>query len=128
MLKGRTRIELRDVRTGRTQTVEEDNMVTNALQYVFNPLGYVKAGDPMFTSAYVDYFKTLTGGLLLCIQLFFHDFQHHPGTQLKAVLENQAICNDLIFSHTIGVFLKQFFLFVCHGGTELFFVPEDQLH
>ena len=65
MLKGRTRIELRDVRTGRTQTVEEDNMVTNALQYVFNPLGYVKAGDPMFTSAYVDYFKTLTGGLLL---------------------------------------------------------------
>ena len=65
MLKGRTRIELRDVRTGRTQAVEEENMVTNALQYVFNPLGYVKAGDPMFTSAYVDYFKTLTGGLLL---------------------------------------------------------------
>ena len=44
------------------------------------------------------------------------------------VRENQAICNNLIFSHTIGVFLKQFFLFVRHGGTELFLVPEDQLH
>ena len=57
--------------------------------------------------------------------LFFHDFQHHSGTQLKSVLEYEAICNDLIFSHTVGVFLKQFFLFVRHGGFELFFVPED---
>ena len=60
--------------------------------------------------------------------LFFHDFQHHLGTQLKTVLEYQAICNDLIFSHTIGVFLKQFFLFVRHGSLEPFLVPEDQLH
>ena len=60
--------------------------------------------------------------------LFFHDLQHHPGSQLKAILENQAVCNDLIFSHTIGVLLKQFFLFVRHSGFELFLVPEDQLH
>ncbi|SFJ67599.1 hypothetical protein SAMN02910435_02575, partial [Ruminococcaceae bacterium D5] len=39
-------------------------------------------------------------------QLFFHYFQHHPGTQLKAVLENQAVCDGLMLSHTIGVFLK----------------------
>ena len=60
--------------------------------------------------------------------LFFHDLQHHPGTQLEAVLENQAVCNDLIFPHTIGVFLKQLFLLVRHGGFEFFFVPADQLH
>ena len=69
----------------------------------------------------------LTGGLLLCTQLFFHDFQHHPGTQLKAVLEYQAICDGLMLSYTIRVLLKQFFLFVRHGGFELFFVPADQL-
>ncbi|MCR5256471.1 MAG: hypothetical protein K6D96_11205, partial [Acetatifactor sp.] len=60
--------------------------------------------------------------------VILHDFQHHPGTRLKAVLEDQAICNDLIFQNTIGVFLKQFFLCVRYGGTELFFVPADQLH
>ena len=50
------------------------------------------------------------------------------GTQLKSVLEYQAICDNLIFPHTIGVLLKQFFLLIRHGCPELFFVPEDQLH
>lgn len=60
-------------------------------------------------------------------QLFFHDFQHHPGTQLKAILKDQAVCIGLMFPHTIGVFLKQFFLLVRHSGFKLFFVPADQL-
>lgn len=65
MLKGKTKIELRDVHTGEVEVFEEENMVTNALQYIFNPMGYVKAADPMFTTEYVNYYKTLTGGLLL---------------------------------------------------------------
>ena len=69
----------------------------------------------------------LTGGLLQYVQLFFHDFQHHPGTQLKAVLEYQAIRDGLIFSHTVRIFLEQFFLIVSHGSSELFFIPTDQL-
>lgn len=65
MLKGKTKIELTDVHTGEIEVIEEENMVTNALQYIFNPMGYVKAADPMFTAEYVRYYQTLTGGLLL---------------------------------------------------------------
>lgn len=65
MIKGKMRIELKDVRNGKTDVFEEENMVTNALQYIFNPMGYVKAADPMVTAEYVDYYMTLTGGLLL---------------------------------------------------------------
>lgn len=65
MLKGKTKIELRDVHTGEVEVIEEENMVTNALQYIFNPMGYVKAADPMVTTEYVNYYTTLTGGLLL---------------------------------------------------------------
>ena len=37
------------------------------------------------------------------IWLFFHDLQHHSGTQLKTVLEDQAICDCLIHAiHLIG--------------------------
>ncbi len=50
------------------------------------------------------------------IQLFFHDFQHHPGTQPKAVLEDQAIRDGLILPYTIDVLLEQFFLLVCQGS------------
>lgn len=65
MLEGRTRIELKDIHTGKVDVTEEKNMVTNALQYIFNPMGYVKAADPMVTAEYVNYYTTLTGGLLL---------------------------------------------------------------
>ena len=41
--------------------------------------------------------------------------------------KDQAICISLMLSHTIGVFLKQLFLLVRHGGFELFFVPANQL-
>lgn len=65
MLKGKTKIELTDVHTGEVELIEEENMITNALQHIFNPMGYVKAADPMYTSAFVNYYTTLTGGLLL---------------------------------------------------------------
>lgn len=65
MLKGKTKIELTDVHTGEVEVIEEENMVTNALQYVFNPMGYVKGADYMFGSTFVNFYATLTGGLLL---------------------------------------------------------------
>ena len=65
MIKGRTKIELTDVRTGEVEVIEEENMVTNALQYIFNPLGYIKAASTMYGSSYVNYYTTLTGGLIL---------------------------------------------------------------
>ena len=65
MLKGKSVIELTDVHTGEVEVIEEENMVTNALQHIFNPMGYVKAADPMYTTEYVYYYTTLTGGLLL---------------------------------------------------------------
>lgn len=65
MIKGRTKIELTDVHTGEVEVIEEENMVTNALQYIFNPMGYIKAGSKMFGENFVNYYATLTGGLLL---------------------------------------------------------------
>ncbi len=65
MIKGKTKIELTNVHTGELEVIEEENMVTNALQYIFNPLGYIKAGATMYGSTFVNYYATLTGGLLL---------------------------------------------------------------
>lgn len=65
MIKGKTKIELTNVRTGEVEVIEKENMITNALQYIFNPLGYVKTGSTMYGSAFVNYYATLTGGLLL---------------------------------------------------------------
>ena len=50
MIKGKTKIELTNVHTGEVEVIEEENMVTNALQYIFNPLGYIKAGATMYGS------------------------------------------------------------------------------
>ena len=76
MLKGKTRIELTDVHTGEVEVIEEENMVTNALQHIFNPMGYVKAADPMYTTEYVYYYTTLTGGLLLLNKSFLLFYFH----------------------------------------------------
>ena len=65
MIKGKTKIELKDVHTGEVEVIEEENMVTNALQYIFNPVGYIKAGSTMYGSDQVNYYAPLTGGLLL---------------------------------------------------------------
>ena len=47
----------------------------------------------------------LTGGLL-CIQLFFHDFQHHSGSQFEAVLEDETIRYCLELTDAIRVLLE----------------------
>lgn len=65
MLKGKTRIELTDIHTGEVEVIEKENMITNALQYIFNPFGYIKLGSVMYGAGFVNYFENLTGGLLL---------------------------------------------------------------
>ena len=65
MLKGKTKIELTNVHTGEVEVIEEENMVTNALQYIFDPVGYIKYGSTMYGEEFVNYYATLTGGLLL---------------------------------------------------------------
>lgn len=45
----------------------------------------------------------MTDELLQCIRLFFHNFQHHSGTQFKAVLEDQAMSSKRRAYHNIGV-------------------------
>ncbi len=64
MLKGKMKIELTDVNTGRTQTVTEHNMVTNALQEIFRPLGLAKDPSKMYES-FAPYYQKLLGGILL---------------------------------------------------------------
>ena len=71
-LKGKTTIELTDVNTGEVTTVEEENMITNALQYFFNsnPMGaFVKLGTTDVMAGYNDKFipicPKVLGGILL---------------------------------------------------------------
>ncbi len=64
MLKGTMKIELTDVKTGRTETVLEHNMITNALTNIFKPLGLAKDPGKMYES-FVPYYQKLLGGLLL---------------------------------------------------------------
>ena len=45
----------------------------------------------------------MTGELLQCIRLLFHNFRHHSGTQFKAVLEDQAMSFNRRAYHNIGV-------------------------
>ena len=40
--------------------------------------------------------------------VFLHDFQHHPGTQLEAILEYQTICDGLIEAAPLYAVLKIF--------------------
>ena len=53
------------------------------------------------------------------VQLFLHDFQHHSGPQLEAVLKDQAIGNGLKLVHAIRVLLKQFLLLIRHDGVRV---------
>lgn len=64
MLKGTMKIELTDVNTGKTETVLEQNMVTNQLSNIFRHMGYCKDPDKLLTD-WAPYYKTLLGGLLL---------------------------------------------------------------
>lgn len=73
-LKGHTKIELTNVNTGEVETYEDDNMVTNALEDLFHPLGFF--GNQSITSDKLlasnnestnsdRLLHTTTGGLLL---------------------------------------------------------------
>lgn len=64
MLKGTMKIELTDVHTGETETVLEQNMVTNQLANIFKHMGYCKDPD-ILLSSWCPYYQTLLGGLLL---------------------------------------------------------------
>ena len=64
MLKGTMKIELTDVHTGKTETVLEQNMVTNQLSNIFRHMGYSKDPDKLLTD-WAPHYKTLLGGLLL---------------------------------------------------------------
>lgn len=64
MLKGSMKIELTDVHTGETETVLEQNMVTNALAELFRPLGLAKSPAKMLNT-FAPYYQNLLGGLLL---------------------------------------------------------------
>lgn len=64
MIKGKTIIELTDVNTGEVERHEDDNMVTNALNKIFEPLGYFK--DPTYiTNAFFPLCEKALGGILL---------------------------------------------------------------
>ncbi|MDD3504856.1 MAG: hypothetical protein PHE63_12355, partial [Eubacteriales bacterium] len=64
MLKGKMKIELTDVHTGETETVLEQNMVTNALSNIFKPMGLDKSPGKMINGMN-PYYQTVLGGLLL---------------------------------------------------------------
>lgn len=66
-LHGHATLELTDVRTGRRQVVEQDNLVTNAVAELFTPVGmandlYTLLHD---TTAMADFITRLYGGLIL---------------------------------------------------------------
>lgn len=66
MLKGKTIIELTDVKTGKVERHESDNMVTNALNHIFEPFGHYKKPDKLLTSSeMVPFYQNLLGGILL---------------------------------------------------------------
>lgn len=64
MLKGKMLIEMTDVHTGQTETVLEENMVTDALTEIFRPLGIAKDPAKMLNTL-APYYANLLGGLLL---------------------------------------------------------------
>ncbi|AYR34906.1 hypothetical protein DFS30_05695 [Akkermansia muciniphila] len=67
-------------------------------------------------------------GTELCIRLLiFHNLNHHPGSQPKTALEQQAIRHSLKLSHTIHISGEQAFLLVCKSGLQLFLIAADQL-
>lgn len=70
-LKGETIIELTDVTTGEVEVHRDTNMVTNALQEIIKPVGYIKNGTGFLNyksstdSPYVSYYLKALGGLLM---------------------------------------------------------------
>lgn len=67
MLKGTTKIELTDVKTGKTESYEKSNMVTNAVSDLLgmNPMGFKMRTGSMY-NWYFPIIPNLIGGILLC--------------------------------------------------------------
>lgn len=71
MFKGHTEIKLTNVKTGEVETYEDDNMMTNAIEQLFHPMGIVGNGiiakDEKFGTNPVsnNFIQQTTGGLLL---------------------------------------------------------------
>lgn len=64
MLKGTTTIELTDVHTGEKQVVTEHNMITNAINRIFQPtLGHLT--NEATLRGYIPAYATLLGGIFL---------------------------------------------------------------
>lgn len=66
-MKGHTKIELKDVETGKVEVFEDDNMVTNALQYFLANAGPYSANGGLTEDLVTKYplWQTYIGGLLL---------------------------------------------------------------
>lgn len=58
---------------------------------------------------------------------FFHNLQHHLGSQTKAILKQQALCHILKLPQTVHVQGKQLLLYIGHSDSELLFVSANQL-
>lgn len=65
MLKGKTIIELTDVNTGKVERHEDENMVTNALKHIFEPMGPYKDTSCLFGEGILPYYEKLLGGILM---------------------------------------------------------------
>ena len=65
MLKGKTIIELTDVNTGKVERHEDENMVTNALKHIFEPMGLYKDTSYLFGTGILPYYEKLLGGILM---------------------------------------------------------------
>lgn len=71
MLKGKTIIELTDVNTGEKEVIEENNMVTNAINDLFNTLPNILnpysiyKGSAWYMSDFQRLYEFLLGGILL---------------------------------------------------------------
>ena len=64
MLKGHTTIELTDVNSGKKEVVESDNMFTNAVSEIFQPVfGHMTLWSEL--SGYIPAYENILGGLLL---------------------------------------------------------------
>lgn len=82
-LKGKTTIELTDVNTGEVTLVEEENMITNALQYFFNsnPMGafsYLQTTDSIkyFNKYFIPMCPKLLGGIMLFSETLEEDVEN----------------------------------------------------
>lgn len=82
-LKGKTTIELTDVNSGEVTTVQEENMVTNALNYFFNsnPMGvfhYLKNTGTIkyFNEYFIPICPKILGGILLFSETIQENAEH----------------------------------------------------